>query len=254
MATHTGQRGRRGGRGGPVHRGLGLLFVLCPLSLRPVDLEVWVYGGSRTRGSFPCPFCRFGRSVTPRLARPDPGARTRKSFLGKQGGRYARGRHGGAVVQRQGKAGKARLYIKRRSVRLRRGLQLLSCRRRTKAQRTAEHGAADRAGTGMGLTGSSPCTGIPSVCCLPGFVCGGVRGGCGRAGEVGVQGAQSGMQGAGLRGDRQREPVCCRRALCRAACRAGTALPGAPRFPPALAVFSPRHGGSAGYCRRLDEL
>ncbi|XP_039417993.1 uncharacterized protein LOC120410940 [Corvus cornix cornix] len=126
-----------------------------------------------------------------------------------------------------------------------------------KARHTAELGTANQ--HRRGVTGSGVRGELPARLCLRHVL------GCSRArlnrgaqrlnrGSLrgGFEGAAGGehpaaaelRDGAGAGAGPEREP-------CAGSARRS---PGAPRFPPAQAVVWPRHGGSAGYCRRLDEL
>lgn len=148
-------------------------------------------------------------------------------------------------------------YIKRRSVRVRRGLQrvrsprqLLPRRRRTK--RPARHGQVYRHLHGahrIWPPRQHPRCPLPARFVWPkgiGLAVGRLKAGCPARGSFWGAGGNRGAPGRSWSG--------CRAGL--GAQRAGSLrrCSGAPRFPPAQAVFSPRRGGSAGYCRRLDEL
>ncbi|XP_015501206.1 uncharacterized protein LOC107212454 [Parus major] len=132
------------------------------------------------------------------------------------------------------------------AARVRRG----SCRSWTK-QGTRPSSARP---TGPGAGSPDPAS---AASCPRGFVCGMCSAAAGQ-GSTGLRctgalraqpaGSPLPLPSSGLEPEREQG-----RSGSRVPARRG-AVPGAPRFPPAQAVVWPRHGGSAGYCRRLDEL
>lgn len=193
---------------------------------------------AHTRGTSPHPAAPPVREErVPGLRRPHPGAGTRRRVRGEQGGRYVRGGGGGRSPS-QGSIFGAEVS----------GCEGVrgACSPRQlpepdKARHTAELGTATQ--PRRGVTGSGGRGELNARLCLRHVL------GCGRAG---LNRAAQRLTRGSLHGVRCRAPGWSRsgsRAGAGAVCRLG-----ASRFPPARALVWPRHGGSAGYCRRLDEL
>ncbi|XP_041265020.1 uncharacterized protein LOC121338270 [Onychostruthus taczanowskii] len=164
------------------------------------------------------------------------------------------------AVGRRWKVTEPGLDIRRRSVRVRRGSRRAFAAAAAGAGQSAAHGRA-RHGQPAPARGHRIRHPRRAARAALSAACARLR--PGRA-EPGGTALLPGLAARGaLRARPAGSPLRCRapgwsgsgsRAGAGAVCRLGAAQRRAPRFPPAQAVVWPRHGGSAGYCRRLDEL
>ncbi|XP_039571827.1 uncharacterized protein LOC120505419 [Passer montanus] len=154
------------------------------------------------------------------------------------------------AVGRRWKVTEPGLDIRRRSVRVRRGSRRVFAAAAAGAGQSAAHGRArhGRPAPARGHRIRHPRRAALSAACArlrPGSA------------EPGGAAPLPGLAARGSEGTAGGEPRAAElrgAAAAGAVCRLGAAQRRAPRFPPAQAVVWPRHGGSAGYCRRLDEL
>nr|XP_021389848.1 putative uncharacterized protein ASB16-AS1 [Lonchura striata domestica] len=158
------------------------------------------------------------------------------------------------AVGRRWKVTEPGLDIRRRSVRVRRGSRRVFAAAAAGAGQSAAHGRA-RHGQPAPARGHRIRHPRRAARAALSAACARLR--PGRA-EPGCAAPVPGFAARGLGGRSRRGAPCAAElrdgAGAGAVCRLGAAQRRAPRFPPAQAVVWPRHGGSAGYCRRLDEL